>query len=108
MLMTVKEVQGKGGIQQTPIRGHLGCPVEVLQATDLLESCLLEMDLQVAVITPGYFVRKQYLEKGSIVQPLPASEGKSFRKGVEEIAQPETLEQRFELIGSCHMLPPLF
>jgi hypothetical protein len=29
MLMTIKEIQGKGSIQEAPIHGYLSCPVEV-------------------------------------------------------------------------------
>jgi len=71
MLVAVKEVHGEDGVQQTAVRGYLGRPVEVLQAADLFESRRMEMDFQVAVITPGYFIGQEYLEEGSIVQLVP-------------------------------------
>ena len=61
VLVTVKEVQGEDSIEQTAVHGYLGRPVKVLQAADLLESRRMEMDFQVAVITPGYLVSQQYL-----------------------------------------------
>ena len=61
VLVTVNEVQGEDGIEQTAIHGYLRCPVEVLQSADLLESRHMEMDFQVVVITSCYLVSQQYL-----------------------------------------------
>jgi len=59
--VAVKEVQGEDGIDQSALHGYLSGPVEVLQAADLLEARRMEVDFQVAVITPGYLVSEDYL-----------------------------------------------
>ncbi|GAI40806.1 unnamed protein product [marine sediment metagenome] len=61
MFVAVNEVQGEDGIEQAALHGYLCCPVKILQAADLLETRRMEMDFQVAVITPGYLVSQEYL-----------------------------------------------
>jgi hypothetical protein len=52
----------------------------------------METDLQVAIIPPCYLIRQEYLEESGIVQLVSPGQGQSFRQGIEQIAQPETLE----------------
>jgi hypothetical protein len=79
MLVTVEEVQGKDGIQQSTVYRYGSSPVEILQAANLFEACGQEVDFQVAVIPSGYLVRQDYLEKGGIVQLVPPSQSQPLR-----------------------------
>jgi hypothetical protein len=72
--MAVKEVQREDGIQQPPVCSYGGCPIEVLQAADLFEACLLQMDFHISVISAGDLIRQDYLKKGGIVQLVAASQ----------------------------------
>ena len=61
VLVAVNEIQGEDGIHKTALHSYPGCPVEILQAADLLETRLLKVHFQVTVITPGYLVSEDYL-----------------------------------------------
>ena len=52
---------GKCAVNQAAIEGDTSFPIEILKTTELFKSCLLEMNLQVAVITPAHFISEQYL-----------------------------------------------
>jgi hypothetical protein len=67
MLMAIKKVQREDGIQQPPVRSDRGGPVEILQAADLFETSLLQMDFHIPVIPPRDLVRQDYLQEGCIV-----------------------------------------
>ena len=102
MLMAVQELQGEDCIQQAPVKGNTGFPVEIFQPANLFESRQPQVDFQVMVITAAYLISQDYLQEGSIVQLVPPGQGKPFGQDVQQVAQPETLEQWFKFTGSCH------
>ena len=58
-----QELQGEDGIQQSPVQGNGGGPVEVLQAAGFLEAGVVEAQFDAPVLPPADLISEDDLQE---------------------------------------------